>query len=154
MSAGQSVDIANILDNEHTTATEISNLWVEWDTARAGWKQRVAETKAYVFATSTRETTNVKNPWSHSTNLGKITQIYDNLRANYLMGLMPHNDWLKFEGEDREAVTLSKRRTIESYLKTKHRLDNLNTTVGQLIDDWVLTGNAFAAVTYDRDWET
>ena len=148
MSAGQSVDIANILDNEHTTATEISNLWVEWDTARAGWKQRVAETKAYVFATSTRETTNVKNPWSHSTNLGKITQIYDNLRANYLMGLMPHNDWLKFEGEDREAVTLSKRRTIESYLKTKHRLDNLNTTVGQLIDDWVLTGNAFAAVTY------
>lgn len=148
MSGGQSVDIDGIFDSEHQTASEIASLWTEWDSAREVWKKRVAETKAYVFATSTRETTNVKNPWSHSTNLGAITNIYDNLRANYLMGLMPNSDWLRFEGEDRESVTLQKRRTIESYLKTKHRIDNFSTTVGKLIDDWVLTGNCFAEVTY------
>lgn len=148
MSAGQSLDLSHIFESEHRTATEIANLWCEWDSARAGWKKRVAETKAYVFATSTRETTNVQNPWSHSTNLGKITQVYDNLRANYMMSLLPNPEWFRFEGEDRESVTFKKRRNIESYLRTKHRIDNFNTVVGQLIDDWVLTGNCFAYVTY------
>lgn len=145
---GQSIDIENIFDSEHRTATEITNLWVEWDTARAEWKRRVSENRSYVFATSTRETTNVKSPWSHSTNLGKLTQIFDNLRANYLMGLMPNNDWLRYEGEDRESVTRKKRRNIESYLKTKHRLDRFSNTVGKLVDDWILTGNCFSAVSY------
>ena len=148
MSAGQSLDLSHIFESEHRTATEIASLWCEWDSARAGWKKRVAETKAYVFATSTRETTNVQNPWSHSTNLGKITQVYDNLRANYMMSLLPNPEWFRFEGEDREAVTFKKRRNIESYLRTKHRIDNFNTAIGQLIDDWVLTGNSFAFITY------
>lgn len=148
MSVGQSLDLSHIFESEHRTASEIANLWSEWDSARAVWKKRVAETKAYVFATSTRETTNVQNPWSHSTNLAKITQIYDNLRANYMTSLLPNPDWFKFEGEDREAVTFKKRRNIESYLKTKHRIDNFHTVVGELLDDWVLTGNAFAYVTY------
>ena len=148
MSVGQSIDIDNIFDFEHRTATEIANLWREWDSARIGWKNRVKETKAYVYATSTRETTNVKNPWSHSTHLPKISQIYDNLKANYKMGLFPRDDWNKFEGEDQDAVAYSKRRTVESYLRTKHRLSGFLTEIEKCLDDWIITGNTFAYVTY------
>lgn len=151
MSAGNSLDLKYIMDSEHQTASEISNLWLEWDAARAIWKQRVNETRQYVYATSTKETTNVQNPWSHSTNIPKITQIYDNLKANYLSGLFPNDDWMKFEGEDPDSVTRAKRDVVESYLKTKHRISDFRNVVGQLIDDWVLTGNAFAYVTYEAE---
>lgn len=148
MNAGQSLDIENIMSSEHKTATEIANLWKEWDAARQVWKLRKRETKSYVFATSTRETTNVTNPWSHSTNMPKITQIYDNLKANYTSGLFPNDDWFTFSGEDRESVTFVKRRTVESYLKTKHRLSNFQTEAMKMLDDWILCGNAFGMVTY------
>lgn len=150
MSGGNSLDINNIMMSEHQTAVEISNKWLAWDAARIPWKKSVEETTRYVYATSTRDTTNVVNPWSHSTHIPKITQISDNLKANYFSGLFPHNDWLKFEGEDRESVTLQKRQMVESYLKTKHRLYGFRNVVGQLLDDWVLTGNAFAMVTYEN----
>jgi hypothetical protein len=148
MSAGQSVDINNILGSEHTTAVEIANLWRDWDSGRLNWKTRVKETKANVYATSTRETTNVNLPWSHSTNLPKITQIFDNLKANYNSGMFPNEDWFSFTGEDRESVTVTKRRAVESYLKTKHRLSNFQTEANKMIDDWILCGNAFGMVTY------
>lgn len=148
---GESVDIEHILDNEHQTAVEIARLWSEWDTARRKWKDRVNETRAYVFATSTKETTNVQNPWSHSTHLSKITQIYDNLKTNYLMGLFPNDAWLKFEGEDDESVDAAKRLAIESYLQTKHRISDFYEVMSDLLDDWVLTGNCFAGVTYEAE---
>lgn len=149
MSAGASLDIGNIMESEHQTACEIARLWLEWNSSRSIWKQRVNETRQYVFATSTKETTNVQNPWSHSTNIPKIAQIYDNLKANYLQGLFPNPNWLTFEGEDEEGVTKAKRDIVESYLKTKHRLSDFRNVVGKLLDDWVLTGNAFAQVTYE-----
>ena len=149
MSAGASADFDNIMRSEHGTASEIARLWTTWDSARNTWKARVNETKQYVYATSTKETTNVQNPWSHSTNIPKITQIYDNLKANYIHGLFPNNDWMKFEGEDPDAVTRQKREIVESYLKTKHRIADFRTVVSQLIDDWILTGNAFCGVTYE-----
>lgn len=151
MSAGNSLDICRIMDNEHKTATEIANHWVSWDAARTIWKNAVNENKRYVYATSSRDTSNSVNPWSHSTHLPKITQIYDNLKANYMAGLFPNNNWLSFEGEDIESVTKAKRDVVESYLDTKHRLANFRNVVGELLNDWVLTGNCFAMVTYEAE---
>lgn len=151
MSVGDSIDIRNILDNEHQTASEIAKLWTEWDTARRKWKERVNETRAYVFATSTKETTNVQNPWSHSSHLPKITHIYENLKSNYISGLFPNDDWLKFHGNDREAVTIGKRRVLESYLRTKHTMSDFFNVVNSLVNDWVLTGNCFSGVTYESE---
>lgn len=148
MSVGDNIDFQHILGSDHQMATEISNLWTEWDSARAEWKSRVRETKSYVFATSTRETTNDKNLWSHSTNIPQITQIYDNLKSNYIDGMFPNNDWLKFEGDDTASVYKQKRMVVEAYLKTKHRLSDFRNVAEKLIDDWILTGNCFAAVDY------
>lgn len=149
MSAGNSLDIASIMSTEHQSATEIANKWVAWDAARIQWKNAFNENKRYVYATSSRETSNASNPWSHSTHIPKITQVYDNLKANYMAGLFPNNDWLSFEGEDAESVTKQKRDIVESYLKTKHRLSGFRNVVGNLLDDWIMGGNCFAYVGYE-----
>lgn len=151
MSVGNNIDFTNIIGSEHTTAVEIANLWTEWDAARREWKDRAKETKQYVYATSTRETTNAKNGWNHSTNIPKITQIYDNLKANYIDALFPNNDWLQFEAYDEQSAYKTKRKTVESYLRTKHRLSDFRSVVDDLIDDWIIDGNAFAGVTYTAE---
>lgn len=150
MSGGNTLDISGIMSSEHSTATDIADKWVQWDAARIGWKESVNEVKRYVFATSSRDTSNVINPWSHSTHIPKITQIYDNLKANYLAGLFPNNNWVTFEGEDPESASKDKRDVVESYLKTKHRLSDFRNVVSDLLDDWILTGNAFSMVTYEN----
>lgn len=133
---------------EQPIATEIAGMWNTWNGARAEWRARVEENKKYVYATSTRETTNVSNPHSHSTHIPKISQIFDNLSANYMSALFPHEDWLKFEGHDPQAEQFDKRQAVMAYINTKHRLNGLQSTTQQWINDWILTGNCFGGVTY------
>lgn len=146
MSGANSLDF-NLIP-EQPIATEIAGLWNTWNGARSEWRARVEENKKYVYATSTNETTNVVNPHSHSTHIPKISQIYDNLCANYFSALFPHEDWLKFEGNDPESEQFDKRQAVLAYINTKHRLNGFQQTNQLLLSDWVLTGNAFAGVTY------
>ena len=90
---GNSLDLDQILEPDGM-AKEISSLYHRWDADKQVVKKRWAETIEYVYATSTLETTNAQNPWSHSTHVPKITQIHDNLMANYMSALFPsHDPW-------------------------------------------------------------
>ena len=159
MSGGDSLDFTSILNDIDPQAREIANTWSEWDSARINAKDRWKETSAYVYATSTRETNNGTvggfdddgEGWGHSTHVPKITQIFDNLTANYMASMMPHDEWFKFIGEDQESSVLKKRRTVESYLRSKHRLNGFRTEVQKLINDWVLYGNCFSMVTFENE---
>lgn len=143
-----SIEIQDMLQSKGTLAAEISNKWDLWKLGRNVWEQRVKETVSYVYATSTRETTNVANSHSHSTHIPMITMIKDNLDANYLLSAVPNDNWFEYIGEDPSSVIKTKRKTIESYLRTKHRLVKFKNTVAQLISDWTLYGNCFASVDY------
>jgi len=158
MSSQESLTIESMLMERPQLAEEITNKYTAWKSVRREAENRWKETTNFVYATSTRETTNStvggadpdnQTGWSHSTHIPKLTQIYDNLIANYRFALFPHNDWFKFIGEDKEAVTHDKRVAAESYLKTKHRLNNFEDTVLELLNDWSLYGNCFAEVTYE-----
>ena len=133
---------------------------MEWNSARQPAVQRWKETQQYVYATSTRETSNDTQGgfdedddegWSHSTHVPKLTQIFDNLSANYMSALIPHEAWFKFQGNDEDAVLKQTRKTIESYLMTKHRLNGFRTVIQKLVDDWILSGNCFAMVSYEDE---
>jgi len=150
--AANSVDLENVLGNPDLTASEIANMWNMWKMARSDWETRVKETVAYTYATSTRETTNTYNDHNHSTHIPMLTMIKDNLDSNYLMTTMPNENWFQFIGEDDDAVIKSKRDTIESYLRTKHRLKKFRNTVAQLIGDWTLYGNCYASVDYVNEF--
>lgn len=132
-----------------TSAEHISDLWTSWNTGRQVWLERVREVIQYVYATSTRETTAGKNPWSHSTHIPKLTQIHDNLAANYAAALFGGKEWFKFDARDQESARASRRKAIEEYLRTKHDYSGFNNVALRLLQDWVQTGNCFAKVRYD-----
>lgn len=147
----ESITFENIFDTKDALADDISNLWTSLKSKRLTWENRVKETVQYVYATSTRETTNIQNDHSHSTHIPMLTMIKDNLDANYLLNTIPNDSWFQFIGEDQSSVIKSKRDTVESYLKTKHRISKFRNTVAELISDWTLYGNTFAKVDYVRE---
>lgn len=146
--AGESIEIEGILGVPSMLATEISDSWSRWKTDKKVFEDRIAENIAHVYATSTRETENAGS-WDNSTTQPKLAHIYDNLKANYMDGLMPHNEWLNLESE--ENLSRERKNKILSYLRTKHRLRNLRGRVDELLDDWIFTGNCFSSVSYRRE---
>ena len=147
-SGANTVDFRNALTSDSTLATNILNLWFEWKEARHLAEARWTETKKYVFATSTRDTTNSKLPWSNTSHRPKLYNIYNNLLVNTDFSLFPHRDWLEFYGNDVESDTKGKREAALSYLNTKHRLSNFRKVMRDLINDWILYGNCFSGVEY------
>lgn len=132
---------------------QISNLFVQWNTDRSVWLKRVREVIQYVYATSTRETTNSKNQWSHSTVIPKLTQIHDNLGANYTSALFGNREFFVFDPATKDENSSKKRRAIVNYLTTKHDYNGFRDTMKKLLDDWVQTGNCFCRVEYVREVE-
>tara|TARA_Y100000114_G_scaffold43216_1_gene38656 strand:- start:6202 stop:7968 length:1767 start_codon:yes stop_codon:yes gene_type:complete len=135
-------------------ATEITNNWQHWNGSRQEWRSRVEENKKYVLATSTTETTNVQNNHSHSTHVPKIAQISDNLMANYMSALFPHDDWLRFEGHDEDSEAFDKKQAVLAYISTKNKLNNFRNTIQEIVNDWIIYGNGFAGVTYKQETHT
>ena len=72
-------DFESALNHPDDLAKDIMNLWYRWKSARSLAEQRWAEAKRYVFATSTRETTNVHNEWDNTVHRPKLYHIYNNL---------------------------------------------------------------------------
>lgn len=151
MSGTNSIDLDAVLGaSENGLAAEISSLFTEWrGSARAAY-DRWQETTKYVYATSTKETSNASNGHDHSTHIPVMSQIKDNLEANYMEALFPNDSWFKFKGYDLESSFTDKRAVVEAYLKTKHDLSGFTNTVQSLISDWTLYGNCFAGVTYKQ----
>jgi len=146
----KTLDIHNLVDPD-SKATEIAKMWDEWNGYRKGWMDEKREIRNYVFATDTRTTSNSKLPWSNSTTMPKLCQIYDNLNANYTAALFPNSRWMSWKAVDRESNTLAKRTIIQDYMEAKVRQTQFQNTVDRLLDDFVLTGNCFATVDYEYD---
>ena len=94
---GEVLTIEQLIDRDQLGAY-ISNKFREWDNAREQKKEQWRELRSYIYATDTKHTTNAKLPWSNSTTLPKLTQIRDNLYANYVATMFPKRKWLNWEG--------------------------------------------------------
>jgi len=151
---GNTIDLSYIEEGDGL-ADDITHFWESWDDARNTWKKRAKENEQYLYATSTRETTNSDiggisgedDGWSHSTHIPKLTQIFDNLSANYLAALFPNEDYFDFVGNSLGAE--DKRESVRDYIKTKNRLNGFESQMSQLAEDWITYGNAFCFVTFE-----
>lgn len=141
-------DVTLGLNSPDALAGEIMNMWYRWKSARNLIEQRWVETKRYVFATSTRETTNAKNPWDNTVNRPKLYNLYNNLLVNTDFALFPKNDWLEFISFDQQSDSKQKRDAAVAYLRTKHRMSGFRTIIRRLVSDWLLYGNCFAGIEY------
>ena len=133
--------------NDDSLANKIADMWTRWDTARSVWKSDQQELRNYIFATDTRKTSNSKLPWKNSTVTPKLTQIRDNLHANYMAALFPSENWFFFEATNKDKNLAAKRQAIVNYLKQKLKASNFQLLVSQLVYDYIDFGNVI--VTYD-----
>ena len=145
--AGKVAQFENAI-NADTLAKNLAGLYNEWWTQRQPKEAEWRELRNYLFATDTSTTSNSKLPWKNKTTLPKLTQIRDNLHANYMDALFPNDDWMKWEGATLEDSHAAKRRAIEAYLKTKLKESNFRETVSRLVYDYIDYGNAFAEIQY------
>jgi hypothetical protein len=151
--AGTVIDI-DFLINPDAMASEIAIQWTNWSTARNGWLDEKKELRNYLYATSTLTTTNGLLPWSNTTTVPKLTQIADNLHANYFAALFPQVNWMKWEALDRQSNTIEKTKAIQSYMDTKLRQSNFVNEASKLIQDYIIYGNCFASVDFERTFQT
>jgi hypothetical protein len=148
--AGTTIDLDSMID-PHALAVDIANRWTTWNKARQPKLEEWKELRNYIYATDTRTTSNSKLPWTNSTTTPKLTQIADNLHANYFSALFPQKRWFRFEANDQDSATKSKRDVIQAYMENKIRQSDFTTTVSKLLNDYVQYGNCFATVEFTRD---
>ena len=149
--AGTTIDIDQLIE-PHALASDIADRWTTWNNARQNKIEEWKELRNYIYATDTRTTSNSKLPWTNSTTTPKLTQIADNLHANYFSALFPQQKWFKFEAHDPDANVKSKRNVIQAYMENKVRQSDFENTVSKLINDYIQYGNCFATVDFSRDY--
>ena len=137
--------------SDDNLATTIADMWVRWDQARSSWKSDQQELRQYLFATDSRKTSNSKLPWKNSTVTPKLTQIRDNLHANYMAALFPSENWFFWESTDKSPELAQKRYAITNYLKQKLKASNFQLLVSKLIYDYIDFGNVVTTYDYVRD---
>ena len=147
------IDIENLIDPDNL-AVEIADKWRLWHQLRHHWVEGTKELRNYVYATDTTTTANAILPWSNTTTTPKITQIADNLHANYFATLFPQQKWMKWEADTRDANRKEKRQVIQAYMENKVRQSGFVNTTSDLIQDWILYGNCFAMVEWNEGYST
>jgi hypothetical protein len=145
--AGEVAEIQGLIAQENI-AKELAGLYNQWWIQRNSKEAEWRELRNYLFATDTTSTSNSTLPWKNKTTLPKLTQIRDNLHANYMDALFPNEDWMKWEGATMESSTMKKRRAIEAYMKTKLKEGGFRETIADLVADYIDYGNCFGEVQY------
>lgn len=137
------------LFNTDIKADWMRNLWNRYNYQRQEKIERWSETDKYIFATDTTTTSNQALPWTHSTTTPKLTQIRDNLHANYLSSLFPNDKWLTWVAYSTEAARKSTAGTITAYMENKTREGGFRNVISRLLYDYIDKGNAFAMPTFE-----
>jgi len=134
-------------------ADEILILWQRFREARVSWESEMVELRAFQFATSTR-TTEARQPgFKNSTTIPKLSHIASNLRANFNAHLFGNPKWIQFEAFDRDAASLTSRKNIEAYARTKAARKDYEGVMSTCLDDWLFTGACFAQQRYVTEVE-
>ncbi len=150
--AGETIDLEYIISPDNM-AVQIADQWREWSTKRNEKVEEWKELRNYLYATDTRTTKNAMLPWSNSTTTPKLTQIMDNLHANYFSTLFPQNIWFRFEAKTRDDNVKVKREAIQAYMENKIKQSNFVNTASDLLYDYIQYGNCFATVTWEENYQ-
>ena len=129
-------------------AVQLANKYNEWQGYRSDWMSQNTELRKYLFATDTSQTQNSNLPWKNSTTRPKLTQIRDNLHANYKATLFPQSKWLDWEAsEDLGPDAQFKKKAALNYMMSKlnHPESNFYNLIDQVLYDYIDTGNVFAS---------
>lgn len=143
--AGNVLDLDRIIVPDQL-GCEIARFWHEWDILRADWKNQKDEIRRYIYATDTTQTSNSTLPWKNKTTTPKLTQIRDNLYANYMATLFPKRKWLRWEANNKDSNQVAKKESIVNYMGWAIDQPGFEEEFSKLILDYIDTGNAFGTI--------
>lgn len=136
--AGRTLDLANVLIPDQM-AMQIIDTFMEWNMMRSKKRSQWQEIRNYVYATDTTTTGNASLPWKNKTTIPKLTQIADNLYANYLATLFPKAQWFIWQGMTEEDQ--AKASTIEKYMRYVVSQQPFKEEIEKLLIDYIINGN-------------
>lgn len=143
--AGRTLDLDDLLVKDHV-GCRIAETWLEWNMRRQKKIEQWREIREYIYATDTTTTSNNSQPWANKTTLPKLTQIRDNLYANYLATMFPKRRWIRWEGSDTTDETKEKVSAIRDYISWVVSQPHFEEEVKKLVLDYIDYGNCFATV--------
>lgn len=143
MAQGNSLDLHGII-NPDLKAQEIVKQFDRWKESRNVHDTQSRGVRNYVFAVDTETTDNSVNPFFNNMTTPKLTQIKDNLKANYMSVLFGREDWVNWEAHDSDAADKDKRKLIESYVRSVVRTSKMKKVFSKLLDDWITFGNCYS----------
>lgn len=143
--AGKTIDIDSVITRDQL-GCRIADYWTQWNMYRNDWINQKRELREYIYATDTSQTSNSQLPWSNKTTIPKLTQIRDNLYANYIATMFPKRRWLNWEGADRKDETKRKVRAIKDYMTWAVNQNEFKREIEKLVLDYIDYGNCFATV--------
>lgn len=142
---GKVLEVENIIE-EDRMATEVANMSVEWEMLRATWKASVMETRQYVFATDTSQTSNSSLPWKNKTTVPKLCQIRDNIYANYDAVMFPQRKPVVWDANEKDANSRQKRDAITNYIQWSMEQPSFRHEMDKVLLDYIDYGNCFVTV--------
>lgn len=153
--AGNSSSVLNLQDiaGVDQQAVQMSERFNMWNNTHVEKKEEWLELRNYLFATDTTSTSNSSLPWANKTTMPKITQIRDNLHANYFDTVFSADDWMSWVANSKDDFTKNKATAITAYLKAKIEHGKALNVFEELLLDWIDTGNCFAMVEFVHDTE-
>lgn len=143
--AGKVMNLQDVLTTDQL-GCRVASSWHTWNMWRQTIVDQKRELRSYVYATDTTTTSNSSLPWSNKTTLPKLTQIRDNLYANYMATLFPKRRWMEWEGSDRTSETKAKRTAIKDFMQYVVRQPEFKAEIEKLVLDYIDWGNCFGTV--------
>ena len=132
-------------------ADYIGSKYTLWEGQQQLWVANTVELRSYLFAIDTTTTTNKQLGWKNKTSIPKLTQLRDNLHANYMAALFPNDNWFKWQGDNKDANSKKNANLIESYMRQKIRESGFKAEMSKALYDYIDYGNAFGEVSYESD---
>lgn len=142
---GRTLDLDQVISRD-TLGCAISDKYLSWVMSRNEKIAQWREIKEYLYATDTTKTSNSSLPWSNKTTIPKLTQIRDNLFANYMATMFPKRKWLDWEGQDRTDETKRKTKAIKDYMNWVVSQNEFKEEIRKLILDYIDYGNCFGTI--------
>lgn len=147
------VELVGLVQQDDASAW-VTNLWDRWNNQRSGVLSMWKEVDEYLFSTDTTTTAGNSLPWTHNSRNPKLTQIRDNLHANYISSIFPNDKWLTWSAFSRDAAVKEKAKTITSYMENKIREGGMMVTTSRLIYDYIDKGVCFAMPSFEARYKT
>lgn len=145
--AANTFDVRAVLSPDQI-ADEIAVKYDAWKRDRHTWEEERLELRNFLYATDTRTTTAGTLPFKNSTTTPKLSQIAQNLKANYMSHMFSDPNWINWEMEEKTEGAFKKRNSIEAYVRTKMRLNGSMQIIDALVDDWIQQGVCYCRLNY------